>query len=331
MLLLCIVFISLFEEVYGFNLNYITTESRIGNIVDHCYVKNSRFAFLVSTTGNGGAIYVSSVAINILIEKTLFYSCSVPSGYHGGGIYFKSSTGASFLSEVCGFNCSDISSTRTHGAHFGFIETSPTKINKIVMSSLSKCPAVYNGGDLVLYLSNGIQEVENFNTSHNRCRYYSGIYINQCQTHTSKYCTISHNYVQTGICIEIYYSSNSVNMSRYNIIGNNSPSNAVVWINNGQVFLHNSIFVDNLNTIIHVYSGKMVIIDCNIIHSGYSPGAGQVLINCTTTGYVTFIPIYHYQTRGCDSNFTKTNLNTYSLGLINRIVFKFLLSNLINF
>jgi len=78
--------------------------------------------------------------------------------------------------------------------------------------------------------------------------------------------TFSNNIVSA--YISIAFSFNSGTISNSNIIHNNSPTNGVLYVWDGNHYLKTCVFYRNMNTLLHVRAGSLTLSDSNIDHIG---------------------------------------------------------------
>ena len=141
--------------------------SRISLSSGGAYVHNSLFQNLAGSS-SGGAIYCSSVTVNVLIEETSFICCT-PSG--AGGALYLSITGESIITKVCGSRCRAVSN---HGM-FSYVSVTNSydKRNSFLHSSV--CNTVENTYSHITRHHYGKVLFEFSNISNNQCASQTGI------------------------------------------------------------------------------------------------------------------------------------------------------------
>jgi len=228
------------------------TLTNINKITD-CYFSRS-----LVYSENGGVIYIYNVVATMNIKRCVFFECKVDSSAKRGGAIWFSSNQAE-LDMVCAHSCG------ANYNHFACLECS----NNIKMSlvSMVSCAVDYYGNHPI-YLLNGIQTVVNTNCSNNRAVVISSIYFQNAVLTEMQFSNIVKNYVSHSYSIG--FSKCPTTISSTNFVGCNSPldTGVVTCHENGAVTISSSVFVDNMNTLLWVGIGSIIVDDCFISHSG---------------------------------------------------------------
>ena len=261
------------------------------------YLIDSSFISLTS-----GAITLSSLTINLLIEKTSFYSCS--SNNHGGAVFFSCSSGASVFHSICGEKCFT-SGDNIHGSLI-YIVTSISLRNEAHYLSCVRCPNSYsNGLRHSLYFQNGIQNLKNINSSLNIINHQTpGIMISSPNSVDSNYCTISNNKVGHSIAIWLSGGSGIRKLSQWNIVSNDSPSYSIIYDGGGYT-MSNCIFKNNSNSLFP--TSNLIVEFSKIIHYGFIGSPTFISSNTVLTN--TF-QINHFSSANCHADLLLTPNNT---------------------
>ena len=213
---------------------------------------------------------------------------------YSGAIFFDSYS--SVLRMICANRCSASSHY-----HYAYIQAS--KENQIEFLSLSLC-SHETSGYMSIFLSLGLQRLDNTNYSLNKAYMSSSIRISSQTLFTSSYCTFMNNIVSYGICF--FFSPNIVTMSYANIIDNNSPSNfGVVYVNGGPI--HNMefcVFKNNQNTLFFLESGSLEVSHSFISHTNGIINQAPV----STSKNNTFIQKQTYVIQFYDSHYCKAEI-----------------------
>jgi hypothetical protein len=170
------------------NLNKQTYTSRPSPSGSNVYVSNCLFKSISSTSGDGGALSLTSVTY-FLVESTSFFSCKTSSTY-GGAIYFSNSDSQSVLYEVCGYDCCS-----NHLGIFAWIEinNAASSKNYFNYSSISRCVNENSDTQQILRLINGKIYCPSVNISMNKCGSHSGIFCNSFSDSNSVFCSLIYS------------------------------------------------------------------------------------------------------------------------------------------
>ena len=250
------------------------------------YLLDSIF-ILLTTSSTGGAITLTSLTLNLLIEKTSFYSCNSDSD--GGGVYFNC-PGSCVFNLICGEKCYG------HHGSLLFCLTSNSLKNEAHFLSCVRCPnSLTLGVRYSLYFDNGFQNLKNVNSSLNSIRHQApGIAIYNPNSVSSVFCTFSNTQVQeAGITIWLSGGSGSRILSQWNVVSNGCTTGwPNVYDGSGYTMSH-CIFKDNLHIL---FSSGVTVEYSRIIHLGTIGTSNIISSNTSQTN--TFI-IIHFSSENC--------------------------------
>ena len=223
--------------------------------ISECFFSRS-----VSYSGYGGVIYVNGGSFSMFINNSMFHYCVCTQS--GGAIYFKSAN--SILKMICANGCS--SSTNNLSDYVGnFACFIASQTNQADFLSITNCSHITFGCNTVRFQL-GYQRVDNTNSSMNNAADVSGILIESPSSFASIFRTFSNNKVSSSNCISFYYDSGT--MEYANIIHNNSPSWAVVYIHGaGARKMIYCIFQNNQECLFCIYAGSLELSHSFIDHS----------------------------------------------------------------
>ena len=250
---------------------------------------NNCLISIISSIGNGGAIFVNISPCNLLITESTFYQCISLSG-HGGAIFFQNGMDI-LLSKNCAIECK-----ASNDRQFAFLQTS--RNHSLFFFSISKC---FNQSIkyITLALFGGTQNISQCNISNNKniristIEYYypykmdsvlNNFFNNTCSTYRN-----------------IFLFGNVGNIYKCNILQNNCPSEqGVVTLWYGVYTFYDCIFRNNYQTLFYVNSGILKLDNCYILHDlnsistniGLSPIFSSELYYHTET-----FQISHYMTQ----------------------------------
>ena len=200
-----------------------------------------------------------NININLLVEYSIFYNCSVIGTFEGGLIYFYCTTGGASVFYKCCISYCFTSNNKRY--QFGYIYTKNSKINQIIDSSCSKCSnSIHLGQFDNLRIHNGNQIFNYNNFSNNLVNRYSSINFENPNSSISNYCTFFNNSVLFHTCVYFSGGINQRYMFKANIIHNNSPKDygvVILWEVSANFSIQDSIFYDNYDILFYVYQGKL--------------------------------------------------------------------------
>jgi len=254
-----------------------------------CEIESCFFVRFECFSGSGGVIYYSGGGNLMKIKSCVFNHCQVGDQYEGGAIYFNSES--FFMDSVCCFMC-------TAGwGHFSAIYS--TNNNSIYMSTLTKC----SGLDIGYYpisLYSGYQNIESTNISGNKANQISGFLMNNPKYGYCSFCTIWKSSSSQSICM--YFDKGKGLTTRTNIISNNSPFDyGVVCVNGAcEIYIKDSYFRNNSNTLFNAISGILDISSCDINHEGKLTGGAVTLGENTSPGKSQSLTLVHFNTYLCE-------------------------------
>jgi len=247
--------------------------------INKCYFE--RFSIF---NENGGVIFVESDGYVAIIINTVFFSATTE--MKGGAIYFASLK--SYLRNVCAFKC------KANGFfHFSLFQTLSN--NEAHFLSMIKC-APYIAGMYSLSFYNGQQNLTNMNISDNSCERYSGFDTTHSSFLTIDYCNIANNEEFYGSCI--IFSGKHGELHHSNIIGNECPTDGVIFILQGSFNIMNSVFCKNLKILFQNNIGTLHVSKCFISHTSLI-SEGDVDMQSNNYTQTSTIAIFHYASAQC--------------------------------
>jgi hypothetical protein len=286
------------------NLNQQTYYSRPSPSGSNIYVLNCLFISISSTSGHGGALYLTSVTY-FLVESTSFFSCKTSSGY-GGAIF--SSGGQSVLHTVCGYDCL---STHSSYPYYQFtwvdVNNAISSKNYVNYSSISRCVNVNSGSHQILRLFYGKILCPSVNISMNKCGYYSGICCDPFKESNSitclfTYSTFADNIANGYTCITLVTTGAEYEIKSCNIFRNtqSSSSDGILRIF-GHLMIENSCILENKATNIFFTYSSYTITLSNCTVDSTSNNGYLTIRNTVTESFI--LALNHMSTRNCNSEY----------------------------
>ena len=159
--------------------------------------------------------YTSSINNSLYIQECSFIDCFRSSG--GGAIYVNAESNC-VLNKICACKCNTDSG---YSGQFCCILVKQNSMNMNIAHYVSVCNcSQYENSNIYgsIYFRNGNISLNNMNSSANRCRYHSGVYLYYPTISYTTQSTFSNNTDDHNICIRFY--GNSHHMSQCNIIRN---------------------------------------------------------------------------------------------------------------
>jgi hypothetical protein len=238
---------------------YTSRQSPSGSNV---YVSNCLFKSISSTSGNGGALSLTSMTY-FLVESTSFFSCKT-SGDWGGAVYFSNiNSGQSVLYEVCGYDCC----SNIHGQFASTeIKNVASSKNCVNYSSISRCVNENLNSKYILRLYNGKINCPSVNTSQNKCQQYSGISCYPFSDLNYVICSLSYssftdNIANQYVCFYLWTAGAKSEIKCCNILRNTQSSSSPGIIRTIQnLMIKDSCILENKATYIfyHENSNYMI-------------------------------------------------------------------------
>jgi predicted outer membrane repeat protein len=269
--------------------------SRISLSSGGAYVHNALFQNLGGSS-NGGAIYCSSVTVDVLVEETSFIYCT-PSGK--GGALYLSITGECVITKVCGSRCR---ATSDHGMFtYVTVTNSYDKKNSFLHSSV--CDTLENTYSYTTKHEYGKVLFESSNISNNQCASQSGI-RSDCQSTSNsneigfnvKYSSLTNNKATYWICIEVYNSASTCikQIQSSNLINNtqaSSTSYGFIYTGGKFIFKDSTILGNTAKYQLCEYSGPhgSTISNCTIDFTTSSVTSGVIITNSPSTSFINKI------------------------------------------
>jgi hypothetical protein len=266
------------------------------------YVLNCLFNSITST-GNGGALYSTSVSC-LLVESTSFFSCKT-SG-NGGAIYFENTnSGQCVLHEVCGYDCCTTDSSSRNFVNI-YVKNDISSKNYINYSSISCCVNV-NAWD-TLYLGNGKICFQSVNISNNKCGgnsvYCCPFFDLNSDTLSFSYSSFADNSVANHVLFLLWTSGAKYEIKICNILRNsqvtvNSYGIISTW---GNTKIEDScILENNAAPIFYTTSSsyRITLLNCTVdttSNNGY-----LITQNTATKSFI--LALIHISTQNCHSEY----------------------------
>ena len=274
------------------------------------YIKNSIF-HKISYYNKGGVINFISNLLNIKIELSIFYSCFSIND-EGGAIYIDSVSGNILIKLVCGFNCT---SGPSKSYLFGFFKTSSDSILNISYFSMSNCKEINPSRLSVIATYDGVQTLENMNSSYNYLKFVSGFYYLYSKLGQTIFSNFIENFASEFYCIYHQFYCN-MTLNNCNIIKNQQNNNGgIVYSRDNSVVNYIScVFLENYQacTFEQYSSAILRIVNCWSDSYTIMSGRNVEIINFLGIGetlYLSYLPYnFCYPLLSVSSYFSK-NLN----------------------
>jgi hypothetical protein len=280
--------------------------SRISLSTGGAYVSNALFQNL-SGSSDGGAIYCSSVTVNVLIEETSFICCT--SSGRGGALRLQIS-GECITTKVCGSRCYSTQDNCLF-SHIS-VTASYDKRNSFMYSSV--CNYIHGQNSWTIKHDDGKVLFKFSNIFSNKCGNVPSIY-SQFQSaannneigFNAKYSSITNNTSNNQICFCVYnYGSSCVKQIQTCNLINNTYADSLYGVFNtiGKLVIKDSSILGNKGKYqVYEESGSYgsIISNCTIDFTSSSVSSGVTIINSPTTSFI--IKISGFSTGECKSSY----------------------------
>jgi len=244
------------------SFSQVTLSARWSNPSGNFLLINSYFS--TESSGKGGAIFINTGFIKLLIELCVFNGCRSTAD-QAGAVYSYADNAEIVFNKVCAYWCYTLAN---QFQQFAAIGNSNFKTISCYLLSITKCSPFADNGYDVMYIAQGKQQASNVNTSNNLAYSHSGFCFYTPSELDAKYFNVVDNKAKT-ICIRFMNGHLSRKFYLSNVIGNNSPNeHGVAWFNFGDFFLEKVIFLNNQNVLFKVDAGMLFIYKCWISHTG---------------------------------------------------------------
>jgi len=276
-------------------------------IENNFYFHSCLFSNLSSSTG-GSAIYMSSIEPKLLIELCTFHQCKTVGNadeLHGGAVFISFFTqGDSVLNNICVYECNLVNSKTTVSSMglFALLLVKQGKKNEIHMASITGT----DSGDAtnayaVLYMENGIQMVENINSSANTATYVSFLLSVVPTMCTVQYANLVRNVAKKGI---LFYSERCSIEGYFvlsNVISNvqNEAKRHLIRAYNSTTYVSDCHFYNNNEYLFYSYGNQMVVETCYIVHNLSMIVLGSISFLGSNRGYETNIYNISFLSEAC--------------------------------
>jgi hypothetical protein len=295
-----------FTETNPTKYNSQTYTSRPTLSGSNVYISNCLFISITSTS-DGGALYLYNSVTNFLVESTSFFTCKTTGGSWGGAIYFSNSGGGqSVLHEVCAYDCC----SNMH-CLFARIEVSDTASSKNYFnySSISRCVSTISGSNYPLCLWYGKVCCPSVNISMNKCYYRSGIYCYPSIDSNSVVCSFTYSSFadNTAIgytCIFIWMEGQKYEIKSCNILRNTQPigNGEGIIYTNGNLMIEDSCILENKGTYIFRQDSSSYTITLSNCTVDLTSNNGYLTTkNTVTKSFI--LALNHMSTRNCHSEY----------------------------
>ena len=220
----------------------------------NAYIKSSYFKGLSYSSGNGGALYVTSIT-KLLIELSMFIECEA-SGY-GGCIYM--SGGNCILYMVCGVKSS------ISGGQGVFLETTGMKMTNVIETTVTHCEC--SSGGYPVDPHGGTILCKSVNLSQNHCYRCSALYCYPTSNGQNIVCSLCYSSLSNNTADDsnflmfedfngAYYEVNNTNIINNKQIGS---TYGLIRVTGTTTMKHVSILG---NTGSPIFSGSITLINC---------------------------------------------------------------------
>ena len=288
----------------NFNNNCL---NRYFNITNNFQIIFCFFSMTMTLNENGGIIHLNNIENKILIESCTFYECKVDNN-NGGAIFCNLiQTGSIVLNKVCANKC--YTGYYEKYGQFGSIKASNIII--IRLTSICFCSPFNSNGRSSLILYKGLMNINSYNSSFNKVRSDSGIFIipnnNNCYLNFS---TLSNNIGAGSACLYCQGENSLSNISFINCIKNIrtdlSTWGGVVINFYSNLYIYNFIFFNNENILFYGESGSIFVRNCFVSHSSSLLTSKNVNYNYNY-GLTNSYKMTHFSSYLCYADITPLN------------------------
>jgi hypothetical protein len=275
------------------------------------HILNCLFNNITSTSGDGGALYCTSVTY-LLVESSSFFSCKTSSSY-GGAIYFyNQNNGECVLYEVCGNDCYTTYNSGTSYGQFAYIAVRDVASSKnyINFSSIARCVNENSNSQYTSVFSFGKILCPSVNISLNKCNCHSGIYCYPFNEPSSVVCSLSYSSFSdnnaTGYnCIWFNREGAKCEIKSCNILRNTQGSldswGTIRFQGKLNLIISDSCILENNATYIFssTYSKTVTLSNCTIDKTT----CNQNIITQNTVTKSFILALNHMSTQNCHSEY----------------------------
>ena len=259
--------------------NDTTFEARlqINTAKTSVWIYNCLFKGISADKNGAGVNYIPTSQGKLLVESSIFESCTLTTNKIGGGLYAECEC---VINRVCGVNCS----TKGSGS-FSYVDATGGDINSIYETSIAGCRAE---SYRTMYHIAGYIEIKSLNNSHNKGNSAAGIRCDSCKKESHsfetsiKFSSFAHDNVSNQYIVRFHYAATSTKVNEMmfcNVIYNNGKN---VICTAGTTTISNSCIMKNEGqTVFQTASGGFTLINCSVdenINSigGSSPETGEI-------------------------------------------------------
>jgi hypothetical protein len=268
------------------------------------YVSKCLFNNCVIASGNGGALYCTSVTY-LFVELSSFFSCKTNSG-QSGAIYLSSSNCLqSVLYAVCGYDCS---STSAYCFTRLLINNAASNMNCVNYTSITRSGGDTSSSGQTLRFDNGKNYCPSVNISMNKCYYISGVTLtpftdSNSVTSSLSYSTFANNSASERNCIWCNRDDAKYEIKCCNIIRNAQYTSAYGTIfARGNLVIEDSCILENTaNYIFYQEKTTCTITLSNCTIDSTTNNRNLIVQNTVTKSFIH--GLNHMSTHNCHSEF----------------------------
>jgi hypothetical protein len=281
--------------------------SRQNPSVTNVYVSNCLFN-ACSSSGNGGALYCTSVTC-LLIESSSFFSCKTSSS-NGGAIYFSNTNdGECVLYKACGNDCSSTYTSGYPDSQFAYlyVKNAASSKNYVNYSSIARCINEISKSRYVIRIHYGRICFPSVNFSMNKCGWRSAMYCLPFSDSNSVTCSLLYSIFTDNIassynCIRFLKSNANHEIKFCNVIRNTqgSLSTEATIYTPGNLLIEDSCILENVADYIFYASSKTITLSKCTVDKTTSCG-GFIIQNTVTKSFV--LALNHVSTKHCSAEY----------------------------
>ena len=254
----------------------------------------------ISSTSNGGSIFISLPSSNINLKFCSFINCTSQGGF-GGAIFISSTCNSYYHSNICFSNCF---ASQTHSFR---IECSNINCSNFLVIFCSKSLLSSYGSFLLKQKSN----IKNFNSTNNQILHHgTGYFLFESNFHQ-----ISFGFIDNCIARGILQHDNSGNslINHLNVFNNTHTQDGIIsfYLNSNSNHFVNCIFKKNFISNNRFLYGSCFFSNCTFDISTFNGGTFLIsneFLNLIKTTFITKI-YYHEKCLDLFNEIITNNLN----------------------
>ena len=260
------------------------------------HIYNCQFnSFIVSGRGSCISIEISSL-VDIIIESSSFFFVS--STGNGGALYISCSKSSVQLFKLCASLCK-ISSTSTFGS-FSYVSSDISRENSFTISSIYQCSNIVGFTTSSVYIANGHQVFSNINSSNNLAYSYSVVSFIRPSGFSCSFSTFFGN--QASFHGVFFLEDGNGFVENSNFISNSgSTSNSygmIISTSLSFLTISLSIFISNSPSPLFGHSNYFLLIDCFVDVFSFRD---YTLYISNLGGLTSTHSLNHYSTQFCEA------------------------------